>query len=363
MLKNLNPEMTVRIDGSYGEGGGQILRTTLALSSLLREEVQIYNIRKGRKIPGLQPQHLTCVEACREITNALLEGANLRSLSLKFSPKNLEGGDLSFDVARIKGSAGSVSLVLQAVLPALVLAQRRSKVVVFGGTHVLWSPPFDYLRDVFFPMVGKIGCYFKGDIKKWGWYPKGKGEVLCEVSPTENLSPLNLTERGKLKNLKGISAVSNLPLEIAQRQKNQAMKILKEKKIFPQIDIKDAPSLGKGTFFFLFAEFENSFAGFSSLGEIGKRAEKVAEEACFEFLKFMKTKAALDPHLADQLIPYLSLAEGNSTFTVSEITGHLLTNLWVVEQFLPVKTEVEGKEGQEGKIVLESSGIKQKLGI
>jgi len=336
LLKNLNPEMTVRIDGSYGEGGGQILRTTLALSSLLREEVQIYNIRKGRKIPGLQPQHLTCVEACREITNALLEGANLRSLSLKFSPKNLEGGDLSFDVARIKGSAGSVSLVLQAVLPALVLAQRRSKVVVYGGTHVSWSPPFDYLRDVFFPMVGKIGCDFKGDIKKWGWY---------------------------LKNLKGISAVSNLPLEIAQRQKNQAMKILKEKKIFPQIDIKDAPSLGKGTFFFLFAEFENSFAGFSSLGEIGKRAEKVAEEACFEFLKFMKTKAALDPHLADQLIPYLSLAEGNSTFTVSEITGHLLTNLWVVEQFLPVKTEVEGKEGQEGKIVLESSGIKQKLGI
>ncbi len=353
--------MTVRIDGSYGEGGGQILRTTLALSSLLKEEVEIYNIRKGRKVPGLQPQHLTCVEACKETTSGKAQGANLRSESLRFLPQKLEGGDFKFDVAKIKGSAGSVSLVLQAILPALVFAKSPSKIVVFGGTHVPWSPPFTYLKDLFFPMVEKIGCFVQGEIKRWGWYPRGGGEVICSVYPKNRIIPLNLTERGKLLRLTGISAVSNLPQEVAQRQKNQAIKILKEHKFYPQIEVINAPSVGKGSFFFLLAKFENSKAGFSSLGQIGKRAEKVAEEACNEFLSFIKTKAAVDSHLADQLIPYLALAFGKSNFTVSEITKHLLTNIWVVKQFLPVRTEIQGKEGGEGKVTLDSSGIKDRI--
>lgn len=353
----------IRIDGSYGEGGGQILRTTLALSSLLKEEVEIYNIRKGRKVPGLQPQHLTCVNACKEITFAKVDGANLGSESLRFFPKKIVGGNFTFDVAKIKGSAGSVSLVLQAILPALIFAESPSKIAVLGGTHVMWSPPFTYLKDVFFPMVEKIGCYLKGEIRKWGWYPKGKGEVLCWVSPTKNISPLNLTERGKLKSLTGISVVSNLPLDIALRQKNQAIEILKEHRLYPQIEIVEVPSIGKGTFFFLLAKFENSIAGFSSLGEIGKKAEKVAEEACCEFLNFIKTKSAVDFHLADQLIPYLTLACGKSNFTVSKVTKHLLTNIWVVKQFLPVKTEIQGEEGSEGKVILDSSGIKDKIEI
>jgi len=355
--------MSIRIDGSYGEGGGQILRTILALSSLLKKEVEVYNIRKGRRTPGLQPQHLTCVEACKDITSAKVEGASLGSENLTFSPKRIQGGDFAFDVAKIKGSAGSVSLVLQAILPALIFSKKPSKVVVFGGTHVPWSPPFTYLQEVFFPMVEEIGCWLKGDIKKWGWYPKGKGEVFCEVSPVRNLLPLNLSERGKLLSLRGISAVSNLPLGIAERQKNQAIKILKEQGFFPQIEVLDAPSIGKGTFFFLLAKFENSKAGFSALGEIRKRAEKVAQEACFEFLGVIKTKASVDSHLADQLIPYLSLACGESIFTVSKLTRHLLTNIWVVEKFLPVKVEVFGKENSEGKILIQSPGIKDKIEI
>ena len=346
-----------RIDGSYGEGGGQILRTALSLSALVKKEVEIYNIRKKRKTPGLQPQHLTCVQACQEITQAFVEGAKLQSINLKFSPKTIIGGDFDFNVAKEKGSAGSVSLVLQSILFPLTFAEKRSTIRIQGGTHVPWSPPFIYLKEVFFPTIRRIGCEVDGEIKRWGFYPKGGGEVCFSVVPAKKISPLNLIERGKLLSLSGISAVTNLPLSIAERQKNQATSILRRKGFLPQIQIVDAPSVGKGTFFFLLAQFENSLAGFSSLGEIGKSAEKVAEEGCDQFLEFIKSKGVLEHHLADQLVSYLALAEGKSTFTVSRISQHLLTNIWVIQQFLSVKIEVEGKEGEEGKVSIDSIGV------
>lgn len=355
--------MTIRIDGSHGEGGGQILRTSLSLASVLKKEVQIFNMRKGRKVPGLQPQHLTCVNALKEITQAEVEGNRLQSLSLRFSPKTIRAGSFLFDVAKIRGSAGSVSLVIHSILLPLLLAKESAEVVVKGGTHVPWSPPFTYLQKVFFPTIRKIGCMAEGEIGKWGWYPKGGGEVTLSIEPVKELQPLNLLERGKLLKLSGISAVSNLPLSIARRQRDQAYKDLKEKKFSPQIELLDAPSLGKGTFFFLLAEYENSLAGFCSLGAIGKRAETVAEESCQDFLKFMVTDTAVEHHLADQLIPYLSLSGGISSFTVSSISQHLLTNIWVVRSFLPVRIEIEGKEGEKGKILIDSSGIKDKIRI
>jgi len=353
----------MKIDGSYGEGGGQILRTTLALAAVLRREIEIHSIRKGRKIPGLQPQHLTCVNAIRDITEAQVEGNRLQSVSLRFSPKTIKGGDFLFDVARIKGSAGSVSLVLQSILLPLILCGQRTQVVIKGGTHVPWSPAFTYLERVFFPAAKKIGCSVQGRITKWGWYPKGGGEVVFSIEPVEKLLSLNLTERGRLKKLSGISAVSNLPVSIAKRQRDEAYRILKEKRLASEIELVDAPSVGKGTFFFLVAEFENSLAGFGSLGAIGKRAETVAEEACQEFLEFLETDAAVEKHLADQLVPFLCLSGERSSFTVSSVSQHLLTNIWVVKNFLPVRIEVQGDEGQPGKILIDSSGIKDKIGI
>ena len=344
--------MYLHIDGNYGEGGGQILRTTLSLSCLLKKPMEITNIRKGRKIPGLQPQHLTSVNACKSISEAEVEGNKLKSLTLRFNPQSIKGGDFTFNVAEEKRSAGSTSLILQALFLPLSLSEQSSHITVLGGTHVAWSPPFDYLKEIFLPMMRKIGCQMELRIMKWGWYPKGGGEVGCIIHPTGKLVSLNLTERGKLLNLTGVSVVSNLPFSIAERQKNQALKILREKDFSPEIKIVQAPSIGQGTFFFLKAEFENSQAGFGALGEIGKRAEKVAEEACLEFLEFMQTHAAIDPHLADQLIPYLALADGPSSFTVSRISEHLLTNIWVVKQFLPTKIMVEGDEGKEGKIII-----------
>jgi RNA 3'-terminal phosphate cyclase (ATP) len=345
----------LQIDGNYGEGGGQILRTTLALSCLLKKPVEISNIRKGRKIPGLQPQHLTSVNASKGISAAEVEGNKLRSVALKFNPQKVTGGDFIFNVAEEKRSAGSTSLILQALFLPLSLSEQSSEITVLGGTHVPWSPPFDYLKDIFSPMLEKLGCRMQLRIIKWGWYPKGGGEVHCTIHPAEKLTPLNLTERGRLLNLKGISVVSNLPTSIAERQRNHALKILRQKGFSAQVKIVQAPSVGQGTFFFLKAEFENSVAGFGALGAIGKRAEKVSEEACQEFLEFVQTPAAIDSHLADQLIPYLALADGQSSLTVSRISKHLLTNIWVVEQFLPAKITVEGVEGSEGKVTVTPS--------
>jgi RNA 3'-terminal phosphate cyclase (ATP) len=344
--------MHLQIDGNYGEGGGQILRTTLSLSCILKKPVEIINIRKGRKIPGLQPQHLTSVSACKKVSNAEVQGDSLQSLSLRFSPQEITGGEFTFDVAEKKRSAGSTSLVLQTLFLPLSHCPISSKIKVLGGTHVPWSPPFNYLAEIFVPMLKKVGVDIELEIEKWGYYPKGGGEVLCTIHPASKFSSFSLTERGRLIGLSGISVISNLPDHIAERQKNHALKILKDKGFSPEIKIFQAPSIGQGTFFFLRAEFENSVAGFSALGEIGKRAEKVAEEACEEFLQFMQTQGAVDPHLADQLVPYLASAEGTSTFTVSKITEHLLTNIWVVKQFVPTEILVEGKEGEQAKVTI-----------
>jgi RNA 3'-terminal phosphate cyclase (ATP) len=347
--------MFLRIDGDYGEGGGQILRTALSLSCVLKRPVEIVNIRKGRKVPGLQPQHLTATNACQRISDARIEGNALGSTSLRFSPAETKGGEFSFDVAEKKGSAGSTSLVLQTLFLPLSLCESASSVRVLGGTHVAWSPPFHYLQQVFAPVIEKMGAKMNLRIHKWGWYPKGGGEVSCSVQPAGEFSGLRLTERGKLIRLSGISAVSNLPDSIAERQKNQAVNVLKPKGFSPQIELVQAPSMGQGTFLFLKAEFENTAAGFGALGERGKSAEKVADEACDDFLHFMHNDAAVDPHLADQLIPYLALAKEPSTFTVSSITKHLLTNIWVVKQFLQTRVSVEGAEGRWGKVTVEPS--------
>jgi RNA 3'-phosphate cyclase len=340
----------LRIDGSYGEGGGQILRTSLALSCVLGRPIEINNIRKARKKPGLQPQHLTAVKAAAAISRAHVEGAELSSTALRFSPGAVFGGDYFFDVSEKKGSAGSTSLVLQTTMLPLCFAEHPSTVTVIGGTHVPWSPTFHYLKHVFLPLLFRIGVSVDLTIEKWGWYPIGGGKVAARIHPQQAFSPVTITERGKLKRVGGISAVSNLPIEIAARQRNTAIKALSPRGIAVEMEIIEAPSPGKGTLVFLFAEFENIIAGFDSLGAINKRAEAVADEACHAMSGYLDAKGALDPHLADQIVPYLALARGASEFTTSRVTQHLLTNIWVVQQFMDIEIQVEGKEGEHGQI-------------
>jgi RNA 3'-terminal phosphate cyclase (ATP) len=354
----------ITIDGSYGEGGGQVLRTSLSLSALQGEAVHIENIRAKRPKPGLQAQHLTGVLATAQICNAELRGAELGSQTLIFAPQSPpQAGDYTFDVAdaRKGGSAGSTSLVFQTLLLPLAFAVGDSHLTIRGGTHVAWSPPFHYLKHVYLPTLARMGIEAKVEINQWGWYPIGGGEIEAKVRgqgirdrgqgtdgkglpPTPYpLSAINLVDRGELKRLWGISALSNLPAHIGQRQKRQAERVLRERGFAPEIEIVDAPSPGQGTVVFLVAEFKNVVAGFTSYGARGKRAEKVAEEACQDFIQYHDSGRALDKHLADQLILPMSLAATQSGFTTCEVTQHLLTNVGVVQRLMGVKAEIEGK--------------------
>lgn len=342
----------VRIDGSFGEGGGQILRTSLALSCVLGRPMEITNIRTARKKPGLQPQHRTAVLAAASIAGAEVQGAELSSTTLEFRPNRTTGGTYRFDVAEKKGSAGSASLVLQTILLPLCFADQASLVTVKGGTHVPWSPSFHYLQSIVAPLLSRLGVHAGFSIQSWGWYPIGGGQVSARIAPSRALRPLIAVDRGRLLRVTGISAISNLPHHIASRQRDRARAVLNSQGIDASIEVLSAPSAGKGSFLFLAAEFERLTAGFGGLGAIGKRAEEVADEACDEFLSHLRAQGALDPHLADQVVPWLAFCEGPSEFTTSRVTRHLLTNLWVVRQFMEIEVRVEGSEGGEGRILI-----------
>jgi len=342
----------VYIDGSFGEGGGQILRTSLALSCVLKKPMVITNIRKARTKPGLQPQHLTAVMAAASISGAEVQGAELSSTALQFRPNRISGGTYHCDVAEKKGSAGSVSLVLQTILLPLCFADNASTVTVKGGTHVPWSPSYHYLRSIAAPLLSCLGVRAEYSIESWGWYPIGGGQVSTRITPVRALQPLTLIDRGKLLRVTGISTVSNLPSHIASRQRDRALAILSRQGIDASIEILSAPSPGKGSFLFLAAEFEHLSTGFEGLGAIGKRAEQVADEACNGLLSYLRAQGALDPHLADQVVPWLAFCQGPSEFSTSRVTLHLLTNLWVVRQFMDVDVEIEGSEGEEGRVLI-----------
>ncbi len=340
------------IDGSYGEGGGQILRTTLSLSALLGKEVEIKRIRAGREKPGLRPQHLAGIRALARISGAKVEGDEIGSQSISFSPNRVGAGAYRFNVAEERGSAGAVTLVLQVLLLPLCFSSSSSKVTLLGGTHVPWSPPFHYLSMVLLPTLARMGVCCEAEIEKWGWYPKGGGVIRVKIVPIVELQSINLSTRGRPRSISGISGISNLPIHIAIRQKERTYQRIKERLgLEPDIHIIDnVPSPGQGTVLFLVLESEGGVSGFSALGRRGKRAEEVADEAVDQLFEHIESKGCIDPHLSDQLIPFAALAKGRCIFTVSRITRHLLTNIWVVKQFLNVRIEVKGREGEAGKV-------------
>lgn len=340
----------VEIDGGFGEGGGQILRTALSLSCLFLKPFRIFNIRKNRKKPGLMPQHLTCVRAARLISNAEVAGDEIGSSELVFKPQTVKGEELFFDI----GTAGSTSLVLQTIIPSLVFSYQRTRVILKGGTHVPFSPPFDYIAGVFALILEKLGIKIELKIESYGFYPKGGGEIIADIFPANNLKPLRITERGKVTRIRGCSGVGNLPLSIAERQRDAMIeKIHSEIKdlTFPvEIEMMNVPTPGQGTFIYFHSESENTIAGFTALGKRGKRAETVGEEAAMDFIEYYSTNAAFDSHLPDQIVLYLSMSGGESVFTTSCITQHLLTNLHVIGLFHKFNYSIEGEIGKSGSI-------------
>ncbi|MBU4246278.1 MAG: RNA 3'-terminal phosphate cyclase [Nanoarchaeota archaeon] len=323
------------IDGSYHEGGGQIIRTAVAFSALTGKAVRIENIRAGRQNPGIQAQHLAAVNAVAKLCNARVKGASMGSLALEFSPNPIQGGSFSIDI----GTAGSIPLVFQAiVLPAL---HARENVIfeITGGTSVLWSPTINYFQDIFCYFLKKMGVDINVGLASYGFYPKGGGIVKAIITPCANLKPLNLTKRGSLDKINFLSVASESlkGAKVAERQIEGAKNILKEYHGKTEISYCNTPS--PGSFIYLDANYENCKLGASAIGELYKPAEKVGEEAANRLDKQMESDACLDEWMADQIVPYLALSGGS--VKVEEITPHVETNIWVVERFLGKIFEVD----------------------
>lgn len=338
------------LDGSYGEGGGQILRSALSLAALTGQSFRLENIRAGRPQPGLRPQHLTAVRALAQVSQAQVDGLAIGALRLTFSPRGIYPGQYIFDVAEKTGSAGSVCLIAQTLLPVLAFAPQPSTVLLKGGTHVPWSPPAHYVSQVFLPLVATMGLEAEFILQRWGFYPQGGGEVELRIRPVRPpLQGGRWLAAPRAEDFRALSATANLGEGINKRQAETLRRLLP---FLAQVEQVQAPSPGRGTFVWLWA----AQAGFSALGAKGKPAEQVASEAAGELQQFLASGAAVDRHLADQLLLYAALAAGETCFTTEAVTQHLLTNIWVIEQFLPVKFQLTGSLGKPGTVTVTGLG-------
>lgn len=343
----------IEIDGAQGEGGGQILRTALTFSILTGQPVRISQIRARRRNPGLAPQHLAGIRAAAQICGASLEGAALHSTEIAFFPGGVvQPGDYYFDISQLagQGSAGAVTLLLQAVLLPLALADGSSHLILRGGTHVAWSPPVHYLTWVLFPTLRQAGIDAEIRLHTWGWYPRGGGQVEVTVNGGAALRGLDLRERGELVRLDGVSAVSNLPAHIPQRIGNRANNLLREADLPASVQPvrTSGPSTGAGIFLAL--AYQNACAGFSALGKRGKPSEQVAGEAVEALIAHHKAGFVLDRYLPDQLIPALAMAEGESLLRTGELTQHTLTNINVTGHFIDRSITIVGELGHPGEV-------------
>jgi RNA 3'-terminal phosphate cyclase (ATP) len=324
------------IDGSEGEGGGQILRSALALSLVTGTPFRIDNIRAGRPRPGLMRQHLTAVQAAAQVGQTEVDGAAVGARSVFFRPGPARGGTYHFQV----GTAGSATLVLQTVLPALITAREPATLVLEGGTHNPQSPPFEFLVRAFLPLLGRMGPQVTATLDRPGFYPAGGGRLRVEVTPVAALAPLELDSRGDVLARRARAVVANLPRAIAERELARLARRLEWPAAVFSVETRD-DSPGPGNVVLVEIESERVTEVFVGFGEKAVRAETVADHAVEQTLAYLAAGVPVGPHLADQLVLPLALA-GAGSFRTLTPTGHTFTQLGVVERFLgrrPALTE------------------------
>lgn len=328
------------IDASYGEGGGQLLRTGVALSAITGTPVRFRHIRARRDKPGLAPQHLAAVKAMADICGAQVGGLALRAQELTFIPGQIRPGSYRFDI----GTAGSITLVLQALLPVLAVAGGQSHVVIRGGTDVRAAPPLDYVSHVLLHLLRGMGVTARLALRRRGYYPRGGGEIEIDIEPAR-LHALDLASTGKPLSLGGIAHVANLPAHIIHRMATAASGRLAGFALKAHIDtvaLGSDEAIGQGGALVLWADIGHSRLGSALVAERGLRSEDLAESVADALIADLACGASVDIHAADQLLIYAALADGESRFTVRELSSHAQTAMWVIGQFLPAtfRTEV-----------------------
>ncbi len=339
----------VELDGSFGEGGGQILRSSLTLSLLTGKPFRLHNIRAGRPKPGLQPQHLMSVLAAAKIGQARVLGASRGSSELTFEPGEVVSGAYRFDI----GTAGATSLVLQTILLPLALrGLGPSEIAITGGTHVKASPCYHFLETTWAGYLRLFGLSFSLSMERSGFYPRGGGAIHAHIQPSARVSASNITEATDAgRKVTGFAAVAGLDQSIAERMDRHAAIRLKSAKLQASLRV-ETWSGGPGTGLALILRAAPVPTFFFGLGERGKRAERVADEAVDELLAHVADGSPVDPHSADQILLPLAFADGPSTYHTSRVTQHLLTNIEVVRQFVPREVRCEGEEGKAGGVLV-----------
>ena len=321
----------IEIDGS--QGGGQLLRTALTLSMVTGEPFTMTGIRAKRSRPGLMRQHLTAVDAARQISDATITGADPGSQTMTFAPQAIRAGDFHFPI----GTAGSTTLVLQTVLPALCCAEKASTIRLEGGTHNPLAPPVDFLIDTFAPALAKMGVTADIRLERHGFYPAGGGVIDVHITPAASLRPLYLLERGELHAVSATALISGIDVKVAERE----LKVVARRLSLPESALAlhaIKPPLGPGNALMIRIESEHIVETFTAFGERGVSAEQVAEHACDEAQAYLKAGVAVGPYMADQLLLPLALA-GSGSFTTTTPTAHSRSNAALIEKFLAVQID------------------------
>ncbi len=330
----------IHIDGSQGEGGGQVLRSSLALSLVTGKPFTIDHIRAKRAKPGLMRQHLTAVRAAAEVGQCEVDNAKIESMRLDFRPGKVRGGDYTFNI----GTAGSATLVLQTVLPALMLADEPSTLTLRGGTHNPMAPPFDFLQRVYLPLVERLGPKFETTLVKHGFYPAGGGEFRIEIKPVDKLSNLELTHRGEIVERKGKILLARLPKHIAEREKNTILQKTGWSDDSVRIETI-TQSAGPGNIMMLETVSENVTELFTGFGEINVSAEAVAQKAVAQYREYLSGEVPVGKYLADQLMLPLGIAawqgSGPSLFRTLHLSQHSRTHADILKRFLEIDIKAE----------------------
>ena len=335
----------ITIDGSAGEGGGQILRTSLALSLVTGKPFRIERIRAGRKKPGMLRQHLTAVRAAAAVSGARVSGGDLGSRSLRFEPSRVQGGNYRLAV----GTAGSATLVFQTILPALLLADTSSRITLEGGTHNPFAPPFDFLARTFLPLIRRMGASVAVRLEAHGFYPAGGGRFTVDIEPCASFGQMALSDRGATR-VHAKALLAALPENIAKRELSIVRERLGLDRSMCRIEHID-PSIGPGNVLMIVIESDASVEVVTGFGVKGVSAEDVASAACDEAEKYLRSDVPVGMHLADQLLIPMALGGGGS-FRTLEPTSHTVTNAEVIRQFLDVAIRIEQESNDAYRVTV-----------